>query len=262
MRIAQVVLSGASQYERKCQRVDRSTLAGRYDVVETTLEEVAATGAQIAHIYASGDLPPAFVRFPIPYVSSVAPRKTRWPFGQPSQPAALATPADVPEPVEDHYFDVAHAERGARRVVGVFARETVRPMIDQTRARIERFRDDVTWRLFSDVPTPADLSAVDLWVDPAMVENDLDGFVAEALVSGLPVVASRTAMNAARLEQGRTGLLVPPADPNEMTHAILSALFKPEVASNKVAAARQTVSKFKSRQRLRVLLPLYQTVIQ
>jgi hypothetical protein len=263
MRIAQVVLSGASQYERKCQRVDRVALAERHEVVTATLEDLAATGAQVAHIYASGELPAApFVRFPLPYVSSVSPRKTRWRFRQPTLPRVLVTPFELPEAVEDRYFEAGRAEGSSNRVIGVFLRKPVRQMIEQTRARIERFRDDVTWRLFSDVPTPADLSAVDLWVDPATSEDDLDGFVAEALVTGLPVVAARTAINAARLEQGRTGLLVPPADPNEMTHAILSALFKPEVASNKAAAARQTVSKFKSRQRLRVLAQLYQTVIQ
>lgn len=127
--------------------------------------------------------------------------------------------------------------------------------------RLQRTRDDITWRLFDKTPTPHDLAGVDLWVDPATSENDLDGFVAEALVVGLPVVAARTAINAARLEKGRTGWLVPPGDPNEMTHAILSALFKSEVASNKLTAARQTAAKFRARHRLRVLLHLYESLV-
>jgi glycosyltransferase involved in cell wall biosynthesis len=114
---------------------------------------------------------------------------------------------------------------------------------------------------FSSGPlTPEDLASVDIWVDPAIDDNDLDGFVAEGLVVGLPVVATRTAINVLRLEQGRTGFLVPPRDPNEMTHAILSALFKTEVAESRQFAARQTVSKFRARQRLRILTRIYETL--
>ena len=127
-------------------------------------------------------------------------------------------------------------------------------------ARIHRFRTDVEWRIFEAEPSPKELAGVDAWVDPAVDEQDFDGFTAEALVVGLPVVATRTAINAARLEQGRTGFLVPPRDPNELTHAILSALFKTEVAQGRQSAARQTVSKFRARQRLRVLMRIYETV--
>jgi glycosyltransferase involved in cell wall biosynthesis len=81
-------------------------------------------------------------------------------------------------------------------------------------------------------------------------------------VSGKIVVASRTEVNAQRLEQGRTGLLVPPNDPNELTHAILAALFKPEVARSKIEAARQTAGKFRPRQRVRVLERIYESLIQ
>jgi glycogen(starch) synthase len=174
----------------------------------------------------------------------------------------------VPEAVEEAYFRSGLAvgggqegEEGEGRVIGSFARPNVHPMVEQTLARIQRFRSDVTWKVFDRVPAPADLAGVDVWVDPAVGEADYDGFVAEALVVGLPVVASRTAINALRLEKGRTGWLVPPGDPNEMTHAILAALFKPEVARSKTEAARQTVSKFRARQRVRELVRIYETLI-
>lgn len=263
MRIAQVVLPGASEYERKSQRVDQAALAGRHDVMLLSLDEIAASGAQVAHIYASTELAgSAFAGFPIPYVASATLKKSRWSWRKPVPPGYVVTPLELPEAVEHAYFENRQPARTPGKVVGTFARESVRRIVEQSLARIQRVRDDVSWRLFDRVPAPEDLAGVDLWVDPATSENDYDGFVAEALVVGLPVVASRTLVNAARLEQGRTGLLVPPGDPNEMTHAILSALFKPEVASNKVAAARQTAGKFKASQRLRVLLHMYQTLIQ
>lgn len=264
MRIAQVVLEPASAYERKCQRIDFAGLAPKHEVLVVALGEVRASGAQIAHIYAAGELPRApFVRFPVPYAASVPLKKARWSLQKPVEPGCVATPFELPEAVEDAYFDAGGGQRAAGgqvKVVGSFRRESVRPMIEQALHRLQRTRDDVEWRVFDEPPAPATLAGVDLWVDPAASEEDFDGFVAEALVMGIPVVATRTAINVHRLEKGRTGLLVPLNDPNEMTHAILSALFKPEVASNKVTAARQTASKFRVRQRLRVLAQLYETL--
>ena len=262
MRIAQVVLPGASEYERKSQRIDRAALAARHEVVVVPLEEVRESGAQLAHIYSSAELDRrAFTGFPVPYVSSTGMKKARWSWRKPVEPAFVLTPAEVPEAVEDAYFDVRHEPANDARVIGSFARPSTKNMVELTLVRLQRTRGDVTWRVFDQVPTPRDLARVDVWVDPATSENDLDGFTAEALVVGLPVVATRTAINTARLEKGRTGWLVPPGDPNEMTHAILSALFKPEVASNKVTAARQTASKFRARQRLRVLLHIYESLV-
>lgn len=264
MRIAQVVLPTASQYERKCQRVDAAALAGRHEVVTIPLEAVRGSAADVVHIYASEDLPRApFVGFPVPYVSSAEIRKARWSFRKPVEPEYVVTPFEVPEAVEDLWFDAGSGQRaagGGPKVIGSFTRAAVKPLIEQTLHRIHRTREDVEWHVFDHPPTPVDLMSVDTWVDPAVSESDYDGFVAEALVAGLLVIASRTKINEQRLEKGRTGTLVPAGDPNELTHAILSALFKPEVASNKVTAARQTVSKFRARQRLRVLAHMYETL--
>ncbi|HUR82455.1 MAG TPA: glycosyltransferase family 4 protein [Thermoanaerobaculia bacterium] len=165
--------------------------------------------------------------------------------------------------MEDQYFEKApRAERSGARIVGSFHRAGVKNMVEQTLARIHRFRDDVRWNVIDHVPTPDDLREVDVWVDPAVSEEDLDGFPAEALVSGVPVVAARTAINVARCEKGRTAFLVPPRDPNEMAHAILAALFKSEAAQGKIQAASQTAPKFRSRHRLRVLTHLYETLTQ
>jgi glycosyltransferase involved in cell wall biosynthesis len=139
-------------------------------------------------------------------------------------------------------------------------RPSTQNIIDQTHARIHRFRDDIIWHLFTHQPSPAELAQLSAWIDPAVEEDDFDGLTAEALVTGLPVVASRTPINVQRCEQGRTGFLIPPRDPNELVHAILAALFKPEVANPKISAARQTASKFRIRQRLRVLQQIYENV--
>ncbi len=255
MRIAQIVLPGVSLYEQKSHRIDRTVLAERHEIVEDV------RNADVAHVYTSMTLPRAdFVGFPIPYLASAPMTRSRWGLRKPVEPRVVVTPENLPEAVSDDYF-AAPASRPATNTVGSFARDATRNHVEQTLHRIERFRDDVTWKIFPTPPTPEDLSTVDVWVDPAVEEEDYDGFVAEALVVGLPVVAVRTGVNSLRLEKGRTGFLVPPRDPNEMTHAILSALFKPEVAQARTTAAGQTISKFRTRQRLRVLLQLYETLI-
>ena len=263
MRIAQVLLPGASEYERKSQRIDQAALAGRHEVVVVPLDEVRTSGAEVAHIYAGDELPRApFVRFPVPYIASAALPKSRWSWRKPVEPEYVVSPFELPESVEDAYFELEHPPVSSEHVIGSFLRPSVRNLVDQTLHRLQRTRDDVRWRLFDRPPTPVDLMSVDIWVDPAVSETDFDGFTAEALVAGLPVVATRTKINDQRLEKGRIGLLVPVNDPNEMTHAILSALFKREVASDKVTAARQTVSKFRARQRLRVLVHMYETLVK
>jgi glycosyltransferase involved in cell wall biosynthesis len=267
MRIAQIVLPGASEYERKSQRADQAGLSERHEVIAGSIEALQNVQADVAHVYATGDLPSAaFVGFPFPYVASSDVRKSRWQWRQPVPPRRVVSPlADdpLPEVVEERYFSVAatrQTDSREQKIVGSFGRASVRNSIEQAMARIRRFRDDIDWQIFGQPPSPDDLLNVDLWVDPAAGENDFDGFAAEALVVGLPVVATRTAINVLRLEQGRTGFLVPPRDPNEMTHVILSALFKTEVAENKQFAARQTVSKFRARHRLRILNHLYDIV--
>jgi Glycosyl transferases group 1 len=238
MRVAQLTLRDASEYEKKCQRVDRVALAAEHEIVENERD------ADIVHVYGSG------VRRP----------RRRWFEIAAARPPHSTTPLKdaqdtfIPEAVEEQYF--AHdAIDGAG--VGVFVRRSVKPLIEQTQHRVHRTRDDIAWHFFDRVPAPDDIAQVAVWLDPAVADDDFDGFVAEALAMGRIVVASRTPLNVQRLEKGRSGFLVPP-DANEMTHAILTALYKPEVGRPRADAARQTVSKFRPRQRLRALTALYE----
>ena len=276
MRIAHIVLPGATEYERKSQRADREALETSHEVVELTAQDATRGAADVAHVYASSTLSADAMRgLTIPFVASADAPHARWfrrAVPAPAyvlSPVAAATPGGrqqvLPEAVETRYFDAPAPPRpdGNREtwIVGSYARPSASNFVEQTLARIHRFRPDVTWNLYRNPPAPHDLAGVDLWVDPAVSEMDFDGFAAEALVVGRPVVASRTPINVLRLEQGRTGALVPPGDPNELTHAILTALFKREVAESRQFAARQTAAKFRARQRLRLLLRMYETLI-
>jgi glycosyltransferase involved in cell wall biosynthesis len=255
MIIAQLLIPGASEYERKSQRIDFAALSAEHDV---RVGEVA--DADIVHVYAPENFDPAIVG-DLPYISNERPKVRR--FRKTAQPLQVITPlkdtshTHIPEAVEDIYFDSAATRQPSNRAtIGTYQRSPLRNLTEQTAARIQRCRDDVDWLLFETAPSPDDLRGVDVWVDPACEEDDLDGFVAEAIAAGTPVIASRTAINTQRLEKGRTGVLVPPRDPNEWTHAILAVLFKPEFRHTRVIAARQTASKFRSRHRERALTQL------
>lgn len=259
MIIGQLVLPGASEYERKSQRIDFASLSIEHDV---RIGEIA--DADLVHIYASRDFDMKLDR---PYVSNARPKRRR--FRRNVEPDRVVTPLKemaetfIPEAVDEIYFgNPATGQPGNRKAIGTFRRTAVLNTIEQTAARLQRFRDDVDWLLFDTPPSPDDLRSVDVWVDPAIDENDFDGFVAEAIATGTPVIASRTAINTQRMEKGRTGVLVPPRDPNEWTHAILTALFKPEFRHSKTVAAQQTASKFRPRHRARALIQLYESIVR
>jgi hypothetical protein len=283
MRVAQIILAGASQYELKSQRID-AALPG-VECVEI------ADGCDLAHVYGSPTLPR--VRIGVPYVANARIPQHWW---QPRipQPRFVVTPFDMPEAVEEAFFtaksasanpgtdtryltpdtrdqkfeqrdpgpDRRHPGASARPLsIGVFLRRSVQNIVEQTMHRLQRTREDIAWNLFKAPPGPQEIASVDVWIDPAINADDYDGFTAEALVSGQPVVASRTSINMQRTEKGRTALLVPPDDSNELTHAILAALFKPEVGRERAIAAQQTISKFRPRYRHRALAALYETLL-
>ena len=251
MKIAQIVVPGASEYERKSQRVDFAALSQAGHQVAVYKDPRDLRDEEVAHVYGP------------------APRRMRVPHVVESELA-------LPEAVEEMYWMELTVDRWplaegtaatltvngqppTANPVGTFARRALHNVIQQTHARLHRTREDVEWRLFERPPSPAELAEIAVWIDPAVADDDRDGFVAEALVCGNVVVASRTTVNVQRLEKGRTGFLVPPNDPNELTHAILAALFKPELRRAKASAARQTIAKFHPRQRLRALTPLYES---
>jgi sugar transferase (PEP-CTERM/EpsH1 system associated) len=73
------------------------------------------------------------------------------------------------------------------------------------------------------------LSAVDVFVLPSLMEGHPLA-VLEAMAAGKPVVATRVGGNHEAVEDGRTGLLVPPRDPGALAAAVRSLARDPETA--------------------------------
>lgn len=78
---------------------------------------------------------------------------------------------------------------------------------------------------------PRILSCSDIAVLPSKAEG-LPNAVLEYLAAGLPTVASRVGGNAEIIEDGKTGLLVPPEDSSALAAAILRLLRNPGVAAD------------------------------
>lgn len=270
VRIAQIELPGTAWYHQKSRRIDFEGLREGFEVAAVDIRDAASY--DVAIVYASSPFPANVLRSLPPAVVSVSPQAARWRFRGAPEPAFVVSPLAardgagrdryLPESVEDSFFDAnwRGSDPAGPRRIGSIHRDSVRNVIEQTNARLQRTRDDVEWIAFPQAPPVAEMERLDVWVDPATAETDFDGGVAEALVTGVPVIASRTPINQLRLEAGRTGLQVIPGDPNELTHAILAALFKPETMEPRLSAARQTRSRFRRRHRLRILEQLIQSM--
>jgi len=82
--------------------------------------------------------------------------------------------------------------------------------------------------------------------------------VLEAMASGLPVVATEVGDVPRLVEDGRTGFVVPPRDPERLASALEKLLRDPEGARGMGAAGRATVDRrFSSTVTVRNMARLY-----
>lgn len=89
---------------------------------------------------------------------------------------------------------------------------------------------------------PELLACCDLAVLPSLFEG-LPLAALEAMAAGKPVVASRVGGTSEAVQDGLTGLLVPPADPGALAHAISAVLGSPALARRLSAAAQARVAQ-------------------
>jgi glycosyltransferase involved in cell wall biosynthesis len=76
------------------------------------------------------------------------------------------------------------------------------------------------------------------------LEEGLSVAIAEAMTAGLPVVATRVGGIPELVEDGKTGLLVPPGRPTELAAALLAVLSNSGLRSRLAAAARDESCRF------------------
>lgn len=87
---------------------------------------------------------------------------------------------------------------------------------------------------------PALLRAADIYILPSLAEG-LSLAMLEAMVARLPVLVTRVQGSTDVITSGKNGVLVPPANPEALTSALLALLVQPETWIPLGQAARQTV---------------------
>ena len=102
MIIAQVVTADASEYERKSQRIDAAALAASGHTIVEDVQD-----AEIVHVYAGRELPRLELRKP--FFANVGSKKRRFAFRRGAEPREIVTPFNVPEAIDDAYFETLNS---------------------------------------------------------------------------------------------------------------------------------------------------------
>jgi glycosyltransferase involved in cell wall biosynthesis len=84
------------------------------------------------------------------------------------------------------------------------------------------------------------MAAFDVFVLPSVVEG-MSNALLEAMAVGRPVVVTDVGGNPEVVVDGETGLVVPPADPDQLAASIVKLLEAPELAAEMGAAGRRRV---------------------
>jgi L-malate glycosyltransferase len=102
------------------------------------------------------------------------------------------------------------------------------------------------------------LEAMDVFVLPSHAEG-MSNALMEAMAAARPVVATAVGGNTEVVVDGKTGVLIPPADPRAIADAIAALLRDPDRAAGLGAAAREFVTRrFGARARVAELERLYE----
>lgn len=271
MKLAQIVASDLSPLEAREQRLDLSALQPLLPPLVVTVDArgrstdpprrplealLAESEATVAHLYGRSLLTRRLLgRIAVPVVAQAAAPPSRVPWLRARQPDAVLDGASSAPAVPAEYFQSGSANPGARRV-GVLVRdEEATRAVTATRQRIERFREDIRWSLFRAIPDPSDMRQLGAWIDPTPDRGS--GGLPEAMAAGVPVIAARTGFTVALLADGEAGFLIPPGDANELAHAILATLFKPELTAPKRRRAFELAELFRPERRAEMLLRIY-----
>ena len=114
--------------------------------------------------------------------------------------------------------------------------------------------------LRTDVPQL--LASVTVSVMPSLDEA-LSNVLLESMAAGVPVVATDVGGTPEAIEDGVTGVLVPPADPNALADAICRVLTDPSLAAQLGHAARESAAtRFSIRRMVRATEQLYESLLE
>lgn len=122
--------------------------------------------------------------------------------------------------------------------------------------------EQLAWLPGERADIPEVMCGLDLFVLPSLREG-ISNTILEAMASGLPVVATRVGGNPELVEEGETGLLVPPADPLRLAEAIRTYLVdKRQLCRHGQAGRRRAETRFGIEAMVNGYLAIYDTVLK
>jgi len=106
------------------------------------------------------------------------------------------------------------------------------------------------------------MRAMDLFVLPSLGEG-ISNTILEAMASGLPVIATAVGGNPELVSPGKTGALIPSADPEKMAQALLGYVSNPARMAKEGHAARAEVeARFSMEAMVSAYLGVYDQVLK
>ena len=101
---------------------------------------------------------------------------------------------------------------------------------------------DLAWLPGERHDVPEVLRSLDCFVLPSLAEG-ISNTILEAMAAGLPVIATQVGGNPELVADGRTGMLVPPSDPEAMARAIIACATDPDQTRRMGQAGRAEVER-------------------
>jgi glycosyltransferase involved in cell wall biosynthesis len=122
--------------------------------------------------------------------------------------------------------------------------------------------DHLAWLPGDREDIPEIMRSLNLFVLPSLAEG-ISNTILEAMASGLPVVATRVGGNPELVDEEKTGVLVPPADPAALAGAIFRYVQTPGLMSAHGRAGRERVeARFSMAAMVEGYLAVYDEVLR
>lgn len=125
------------------------------------------------------------------------------------------------------------------------------------RVRAEAGKTIVVWGKTPHERIGEVLARTDVLVAPSIWPENQSGVILEAMASAIPVVATRLGGNVELIDDGRTGVLVPPRSAAALARSMQDLARRPERAFELGQAARAALEGFTFDNQVRLLLDLY-----
>ena len=134
----------------------------------------------------------------------------------------------------------------------------LRPQVEALAAGLELTNWLILTGLRRDVPEL--MAAFDIFVLSSLWEG-LPRVLPQAMVAGLPIVATAIDGNAEAIEDGVNGLLVPPGHPAALAQAVIRLLRDPQMARRMGQAGRACADEFGARKMVGEIANLYEELL-